>query len=373
MPKSFEVSFEVDVNPDVIKWARETAGWTIEEIANKLKISPEVCEKIEQGIVKPTYKQIKEFARHYKRQVFAFFLPEPPKEEPNSVLFRLLPFSEKSFSKELRFSIREAKYYQYIANEIIRDLGIEPDVNISKYEIKDDPVKAAQNERKNIKIKIEDQKKWKDGYYAFNQWRKIIEDKNILVFQFRIPVEEARGFCLMNQIPYVIALNSNDSVLERIFTLFHEYAHLLLGITEIYNDEKIQNKEIEEWCNSFAAEFLLPSKAFETDPDLQKIMKLEIFNDELIEKISKRYKVSKMLVIIRLKTLGIIDEKTCKEKLVELKTVLNNRKVKKEKFARNLIKECIKEKGREFLFLLRLYRSFNGDKYIIENLYKSVF
>ncbi len=168
MPKSFEVSFEVDVNPDVIKWARETAGWTIEEIANKLKISPEVCEKIEQGIVKPTCKQIEKFAYHYRLPVFAFFLPELPTEEPNSVLFSLLPFSEESFSKELRFSIREAKYYQYIANEIIRDLGIEPDVNISKYEIKDDPVKAAQNERKNIKIKIEDQKKWKDEYYAFN-------------------------------------------------------------------------------------------------------------------------------------------------------------------------------------------------------------
>ncbi len=182
------------------------------------------------------------------------------------------------------------------------------------------------------------------------------------------------GSSSLNQIPYVIALNSNDSILARIFTLFHEYAHLLLGITEIYNDEKIQNKEIEEWCNSFAAEFLLPSKAFETDPDLQKIMELKIYDDELISKISKTYKVSKMLVIIRLKTLGIIDEKTCKEKLVELKTVLNNRKVKKEKFARNLIKECIKEKGREFLSLLWLYRSFNGDKrYIIENLYKRVF
>ena len=367
--------FKVDVNPEIIKWARETAGWTIEEIANKLKISPEVCEKIEQGIVKPTCKQIEKFAYHYRLPVFAFFLPKLPTEEPNSVLFSLLPFSEESFSKELRFSIRKARYYQYIANKIIRDLGIKPDVNISKYEIKDDPVKAAKRERKSIKIKIEDQKNWwSDQYYAFNRWREIIEDKNILVFQFKIPVEEARGFCLMNQIPYVIALNSNDSVLERIFTLFHEYAHLLLGITEIYNDEKIQNKEIEEWCNSFAAEFLLPSKAFETDPDLQKIMELKIYDDELISKISKTYKVSKMLVIIRLKTLGIIDEKTCKEKLVELKTVLNNRKVKKEKFARNLIKECIKEKGREFLSLLLLYRSFKGDKrYIIENLYKRVF
>ena len=31
-------SFEVDVNPNIIKWARENAGWSIEEIASKLKL-----------------------------------------------------------------------------------------------------------------------------------------------------------------------------------------------------------------------------------------------------------------------------------------------------------------------------------------------
>ena len=34
-------SFEVDVNPNIIKWARESAGWSIEEIAVKLKTSVE--------------------------------------------------------------------------------------------------------------------------------------------------------------------------------------------------------------------------------------------------------------------------------------------------------------------------------------------
>lgn len=32
-------SFEVEINPEVLKWARQNAGWTIEEVAKKLKTS----------------------------------------------------------------------------------------------------------------------------------------------------------------------------------------------------------------------------------------------------------------------------------------------------------------------------------------------
>jgi len=45
-------SFEVDVNPNIIKWARENAGWRIEEIASKLKTSIENYKRIESGIAK---------------------------------------------------------------------------------------------------------------------------------------------------------------------------------------------------------------------------------------------------------------------------------------------------------------------------------
>jgi len=32
-------SFVVDINPEIIKWARESAGWSLEEISKKLKLS----------------------------------------------------------------------------------------------------------------------------------------------------------------------------------------------------------------------------------------------------------------------------------------------------------------------------------------------
>jgi ribosome-binding protein aMBF1 (putative translation factor) len=42
-------SLEVTINPEIIKWARESAGFSVEEISKKLKISKENFEKIESG------------------------------------------------------------------------------------------------------------------------------------------------------------------------------------------------------------------------------------------------------------------------------------------------------------------------------------
>ena len=34
-------TFEVEVNPEIIKWAIEISGWTVEELSKKLKVSKE--------------------------------------------------------------------------------------------------------------------------------------------------------------------------------------------------------------------------------------------------------------------------------------------------------------------------------------------
>jgi transcriptional regulator with XRE-family HTH domain len=52
-------SFEVFVNPDIIRWARESSGYSIEEIAKKLKISVENYIKIERGEKKPLLNRLK--------------------------------------------------------------------------------------------------------------------------------------------------------------------------------------------------------------------------------------------------------------------------------------------------------------------------
>ena len=289
-------SFEVDVNPNIIKWARENAGWSIEEIASKLKTSIENYKRIESGIKKPTYRQLELLSKYFKRPLSVFFLPKPPYEEPIASSFRVLPKSENLYSKGFRLALRKSRYYQSVARELMNAMGYDVSSPINKYSLSDSPKTAAQKERENAGISIKKQLKWKNAYETFNNWRKIVEEKNIFIFQFKFPLEDARGFCLMGK-PPIIVVNSSDNILARIFTLFHEYAHILLGISEIYTEEIITDRKIEEWCNSFAAEFLIPESVVKEDPDFQILTQLERNVFEILEELSRNFIVESIYSI----------------------------------------------------------------------------
>lgn len=338
-------SFVVEVNPAVIKWARKSAGWVIEEVARELKISGKDYKQIEAGIKKPTYLQIKNLAKIFRRPVSALFLPKPPEERTISLSFRVLPFPETKISKELRLAIRKARYYQSISNEIMRALGERTVSRTASCKLDDDPKQIAQRERQSMGISVEEQIGWGDIFQAFKAWRSAIEDKNILVFQFKFPLEEARGFLLMDNQPYLIALNSRDNILAKIFTMFHEYAHILLGITEIYHEEKVTNTKVEVWCNTFAGELLLPYEAIKNDKDFQALIHSRKFSTQALEMLSQRYKVSKKAILVRLRILNLIDEQTYQKQVQVLETIKSARK----KGRLTPVRRCLKEKGRKFV------------------------
>ncbi|MFN3599129.1 MAG: ImmA/IrrE family metallo-endopeptidase [Aquificaceae bacterium] len=340
-------SFVVDVNPKIIEWARESAGWSLEEISKKLKLPEEEYQKIESGEKNPTFKQLELMAEYFKRPLTVFFLPEPPKEKPITTYFRVLPKGKSVFSKELRFAIRKAQYLQSISKELMEDLGIDPKRKIEKRNLQEDPVKVAQEEREKIGISIEEQTKWRDPYTAFKNWRFAIESKNVFVFQFDFSVESARGFCLTEEDPPVIVINFKDDIRARIFTLFHEYAHVILGISEIYSEE-MNNIDVENWCNTFAGEFLIPKKALEKDKDFLSFLRSKRLEPELFEKLSKRFKVSKRAMLTRLKTLNLIGEDEYKKELDKLEKPFPT---KREGYLPPE-KKCIQEKGKRFISIV---------------------
>jgi Zn-dependent peptidase ImmA (M78 family)/DNA-binding XRE family transcriptional regulator len=348
-------SLEVSINPEIIKWARESAGWSVEEISKKLKTSKENYEKIESGKKPPTFRQLEILAHFFKRPVAVFFLPQPPEEPAITSSFRILPKSKPEFSKDLRLAIRKARYYQSITNELMKDLGIVSKPKIKTLTLQDNPQESAREERKKIGVSLEEQFKWKNAYSAFNAWRAAIESRNILVFQFKFPIEDARGFSLMDKEPPVIAINSDDNILARIFTLFHEFAHIILGITEIYGGEEgvITDKNVENWCDSFASEFLIPEEVLEEDKDFQSFKQTSprIPNPELLQNLSKKFRVSQQAILTRLRTLNLIEydayrmvTQTLKKQYVETS--------KKSRFKRPSFQKCLQEKGKKFISII---------------------
>jgi len=342
-------SLEVSINPEIIKWARESAGWGVEEISKKLKTSKENFEKIESGSKLPTFRQLEFLANYFKRPVAVFFLPKPPEEPSIASSFRILPKSEREFSKDSRLAIRKARHYQSISNDLMKDLGIDFKPKIKALTLQDNPQEFAQEERKRMGISVDEQFKWKNAYDAFNVWRSTIESRNILVFQFKFPIEDARGFSLMDKEPPVIAINSTDNILARIFTLFHEYAHIILGITEIYagEEEVITDRGVENWCDSFASEFLVPEKVLKEDKDFQFFIQSRRISPEVLQKLSKKFRISKKAILTRLRTLDLIEYDVYRRESLSLRKQYVG--VSKIGGFMTPPQKCLQEKGKQFI------------------------
>ncbi len=301
-----------NINPDLLIWARKAMGFDIEETAKKIPVKTNVLEKWESGEKKPTINQLRKIANVYKRSSAVFFLPKSPPVPKISNDFRLLPESiEKKLSPRILTEIRLCNRKREIALELAKttDLKIENELFIANLD--DDIEKLAQRERDFINIDLQTQFNLKDVYAALKLWKNVLENKRILVFQSTgIPVSDMRGYSYFDkEYPFII-INSSDSPNARIFSLFHEYCHLLLrngGICDMYEPVQKGNlyrSEFEVFCNHFAAAFLIPKDKLMDEPIVKANSNPNEWSDDSIQKLSRKYKVSREVIIRRLTTLN---------------------------------------------------------------------
>jgi len=343
----------IKIEPEVFRWLRKSSGYTQEELSKKSRVSLNVLSLVEEGKKGLTFTQIKKLARIIKRPTTAFLLSKPPEELPLPRDFRRVfveEIEEGKFSKDTLLAIRRARRFQDTAGELMVPLGMTAEPRINKISLDDNPnpFKIAQKERINSHIQIDEQCAWRDSYEAFKKWREFIESKNILVFQIKMPIDDARGFSLIKKEPYVIVINSSDSIEARIFTLFHEYAHILVDKAGICIPEaKVIRKDsfdfkVEWWCNSFAAEFLLPLSYVREHHTL--------FEDTTkLGKLSRKLKISKSAILTRSYYTNLISHD-------EYNRIIENfRRKKLEKLEEKKggwitpDKKCLREKGEKYV------------------------
>jgi Zn-dependent peptidase ImmA (M78 family) len=296
------------VSPSILKWARNSIGYSIEDTAHKLNINRNKLEDWERGVGSPTYSQLENLAyKIYKRPLATFFRKEPPVEKPIDKDFRNLTSSEiTNLSTEMILVIRKAKHLQNLIREL--DLNLEePEFKKFQVSINDNPITASERFRKFINLPIEEQKKW-NAPNAFDNFKKYIEKIGIYIFQIQMPFEEARAFSLTDDIP-IIVLNTEDAKNGRIFSLFHEVCHILFNIGGIFRDRETNNlnaeyKKVEDFCNLFAASFLIPDNLIKIDIDYSHQIIHEWGEKDLID-LSKIYNVSKEAILRKLVDLNL--------------------------------------------------------------------
>ena len=192
----------------------------------------------------------------------------------------------------------------------------------------------------------------------FEVWRAALETKNILVFRFPVPIEDTRGFSIVEKSLPVIVVSAADAIHARIFTLFHEYGHLLLHEPGICipgetRTTRSHRSHVEAWCNSFAGAFLLPSDALAEDSTVQAYQNGDKTLAEASAKLSRRYKVSVQVVVRRMHTAGLIDDESFRnEAQLLLARVPVTKPIEKKKIVIRPERKCLQEQGRRYVGLV---------------------
>lgn len=329
----------------MLRWARESAKISIDTISKKIQKTPEIIKSWEDEKDSPTYAQLEDLARIYKRPLALFFFPEPPEEPDLKKSFRTLPdFELERLETSTLFRIRKAKIMQFNLKELCNEKNPAAHNIVKEFfiNINDNPQKIAQDLRNYLNIPLEEQISWKNSSKAFKNWRNILYEFGIFIFQESFEQEDISGFCLFDKEFPIIYVNSSQFDNRKIFTLFHELGHLLTGINgiDIKNDEFIEvlskkdwNWKIEYLCNQLTGSVLVPDKDFDKKLD----QRFEI-NEEFIEELSKLYSVSREVILRKIKDRGKVSEeefnaylKRWKQQIAETKRIKEEKRKKEEK------------------------------------------
>lgn len=296
------VKNEAIINPDILLWARESAGFRVEDAAKKAQLKSDKLIACEHGEQRLTISQLRKLSNVYKRPLAFFYLPKPPKLEIDSNIqdFRRLNKEEESFSPELRIEIRKTKYRREVAIEMFNELEIEiPKFNL-KTSLDSNVIETGNYIRDFLEITKKRQEELKNDYEALNYWREAIEVRGVLVFQATLSINEMRGLSIAEFPLPIILVNRERVVKARIFTIIHELVHIMLrsvGVCDLETQSKI-----EVFCNAVAGEVLVPTEWLNKTEIYNQNRREEDWNKEAIWKLADYFSVSREVILRRLLT-----------------------------------------------------------------------
>ena len=298
----------ISVNTELITWARERSGLSIEVLSKKF---PKLSQW-ERGELKPTFNQLEELANKTYTPLGYFFLNEPPDEALNIPDYRTL--GDKQISRpspNLLETVQTMQQRQEWMRDFLMDEGENPLQFVGSANIKSDYTAVAKNMRMVLGLSegwAEEHSNWID---ALNELRNRIDNAGILFSRNgvvnnnnyrKLDVNEFRGFVLVDKYAPLIFVNGNDFEGAQLFTIAHELAHIWLGSSALFNLLQMQpyNNETEIFCNKVAAEFLVPEDEFKSAWHEAEHM------DNPYKAVAAKFKVSIIVIARRALDLNLI-------------------------------------------------------------------
>lgn len=315
----------VHINSEILTWAINRAGFDLPDYIDK---HPRVQQWIE-GKKVPTVRQLEDFSRKVYVPFGYFFLPEPPEEKLPIPYYR----SNGKTGEKISVNVLDTIYLLLQRQDWLRDYLVDNDFEIlpfvGRYRQSNDVHAIVKDLRSVLGLEEKWAARFRTWEEALNHLVETIEDQGIItvfngVFENnnkrKIPVEECRGFVLVDNAAPFLFVNNSDFKSAQMFTIVHELAHIWTGQSAGFDFRKLQpaDNPVEKLCDQVAAEFLVSQKAFE-----------ETWNQHQDTKVTARqFKVSEIVVARRALDTG----KWSRKKFFEFYDKYKNREFhKKEK------------------------------------------
>jgi Zn-dependent peptidase ImmA (M78 family) len=237
-----------------------------------------------------------------------FFLKEPPLKAGVPTSFRKAPaLGQHDLGPTEVRQIRWARRLQQAASWAVRDRGDDP-VLLPATTVSSAPAEVAATAREATGIVAGEQLDWGSASEAFRVWRSVMEETGISVLQLQLGKNNIRGCSAWDDYAPLVAVNTAYHPTARIFTLLHEYAHLLTrtdsACFQFIVPTSGSDDAVERWCERFAAAFLLPADSVRVV--LQQVGGgTSVTDPEIARKVANRFKVSTRATALRLQELGL--------------------------------------------------------------------
>lgn len=296
----------VPINPNLLSWARERAGYSVSALAVRF---PKVAAW-ENGEVQPTIKQLEAFAKATRTPVGFLFLAEPPTEQFPIPDFRTVAnISPVRPSPDLLDTIYLCQQRQDWYRDFARSALDGPLELVRSVRIGHDVTDTAAQMRHALGVDLDERKTlptWTDAL------RRLIEQADalgILVMvsgvvgsnsRRKLDPQEFRGFALVDPWAPLVFINGADTKAAQMFTLAHELAHIWLGQSGVSdtNPSTVPDQESERWCNRVAAELLVPLEVLRSELNHRAGLNFEL------NRLARRFKVSTLVILRRIHDVG---------------------------------------------------------------------
>lgn len=215
---------EVNVNTKTLTWAIHRAGFDVTTFAQN---HPQILEWME-GKKHPTVKQLEKFSKQVHVPFGYFFLPQPPQEKLPIPFFRTSENQTNGISLNVYDTILLLQQRQDWLRNYLKDNDFPCLPFVGKFRNSTDVNAIVSDIRQTLQLPENWASQFKTWQEAQEHLTQCIEEKGIITIfngivenntHRPIPVDECRGFVLVDDYAPFMFINSSDVKSAQMFTI----------------------------------------------------------------------------------------------------------------------------------------------------------